>query len=165
MNLLLDTHIFLWSLLEPRRLTQTVVEALENPGNQLWLSSISVWEILVLAEKGRIELTSAPQQWVREALKKAPLREVGINHEVALQSRIVSVSPQDPADRFLAATAVTGASKKHHTCAPFPERERSIANCRALLRQVSAKAVTSSRHCSLSKSTARNQQVSSCRSG
>lgn len=43
MKLPLDTHIFLWSLLEPNRLTSRVAHELENPENELWLSSISVW--------------------------------------------------------------------------------------------------------------------------
>jgi len=65
----------------------------------------------------------------------------------------------------LAMFAETGAVKKHHACAPFPERERSIAT--GILKDwlVSANAVTSSFHEFLSKSTARNQQVSSSSSG
>jgi PIN domain nuclease of toxin-antitoxin system len=41
MKLLLDTHIWLWSLLEPKNLTRRVAGALQNPRNDLWLSSIS----------------------------------------------------------------------------------------------------------------------------
>jgi PIN domain nuclease of toxin-antitoxin system len=59
-RLLLDTHIFLSSLLEPTLLIDRVAQELENPENELWLSSISVWETLVLAAKGRIQLDSDP---------------------------------------------------------------------------------------------------------
>ncbi len=105
MRLLLDTHIFLWSLLEPARLGRRVAAELENPENELWLSSISVWEVLVLAEKGRVELDTAPSAWIRAALKKAPVREIPIDHAVAIHSRFIELPHQDPADRFLAATA------------------------------------------------------------
>ena len=54
MKLLLDTHILLWGLLEPERLNRRVAAELQNPQNEIWLSPISVWEIMILAEKGRI---------------------------------------------------------------------------------------------------------------
>jgi PIN domain nuclease of toxin-antitoxin system len=58
MRLLLDTHVFLWSSIEPSRLAEAVAAELEDPANELWLSPISVWETPVLAEKGRIEMDS-----------------------------------------------------------------------------------------------------------
>ena len=105
MKLLLDTHIFLWSLLEPERLSEWVVSALLSAENERWFSPISIWETLLLAEKGRIELRPDPTAWVRRALEIAPFREAPLNREVALQSRVMGLSHQDPADRFLAATA------------------------------------------------------------
>ncbi|MCC6898750.1 MAG: hypothetical protein IT377_07230 [Polyangiaceae bacterium] len=57
--------------------------------------------------------------------------------------------------------AGTGAVKKNHTCAPFPERERSTSTGKPSLSAVSANARASSFHVLLSKSTARNQHVSS----
>ena len=53
-KLLLDTHIWLWALLEPERLTAPVSDALQSPENELWLSPISVWEATMLAERGRV---------------------------------------------------------------------------------------------------------------
>ncbi len=41
MRLLLDTHIWIWALLEPERLAPAVAEALEHEDNELWLSPIS----------------------------------------------------------------------------------------------------------------------------
>jgi len=104
-NLLLDTHIFLWSVLAPSRLTAPVQAALTAPDNTLWLSPISVWEVLILAEKGRIDLDTPPGAWVRTALKQCPLREAALTHEIALASRTIQLPHNDPADRFLAATA------------------------------------------------------------
>ncbi len=106
MRLLLDTHIWVWSLLEPRRLATGVSEALEHAGNELWLSPISTWEILVLAAKGRLELDRDPDAWVRAALVAASFREAPLTHAVALRSRSVSLAHDDPADRFLTATAL-----------------------------------------------------------
>ena len=106
MKLLLDTHILLWSLLDPAKLTRQVAIELENPANELWLSPISIWEILILAEKGWVVLNADPIPWVREVLRKIPVKEALLNHEISIQSRILNFSHEDPADRFLAATAV-----------------------------------------------------------
>ncbi|MDW7710875.1 MAG: type II toxin-antitoxin system VapC family toxin [Deferrisomatales bacterium] len=106
MRLLLDTHVFLWSLLEPERLSPVVAAALEAPENERWLSPVSVWETLLLAEKGRVVLKPDGPQWVRRALRKVPFREAPLTSDVALRSRAIELPHQDPADRFLAATAV-----------------------------------------------------------
>jgi len=106
MKLLLDTHIVLWSLLEPARLTTRVAAELENPANDLWVSPLSIWEVLVLAEKGRVILEPDPLTWIRNVLQTIPFKEALLNHEVAIQSRLITLPHQDPVDRFLAATAV-----------------------------------------------------------
>ena len=70
-----------------------------NDFNELWFSRISVWEILLLAEKGRISLESDNVKSVREIFYTIPLKEAPINLEVAVQSRFVNLPHQDPADR------------------------------------------------------------------
>ena len=105
MKLLLDTHIWLWALLEPERLTAPVRAALESPENELWLSPISVWEAMVLAERGRLAVNAAPAEWVQEMVRAIPRREAPLTHDIAVASRQLSLSHQDPADRFIAATA------------------------------------------------------------
>ena len=106
MKLLLDTHIFLWSMLEPSQLSQRVATELENPINELWLSPIVVWETLMLAERGRVTVEPDAERWIRRACQTVPFREAPVNHEVAIQSRTIDLEHQDPADRFLAATAL-----------------------------------------------------------
>jgi PIN domain nuclease of toxin-antitoxin system len=105
MRLLLDTHIWLWSLCEPRLLSQRVARELVDSRNELWLSPLSIWEILTLARKGRVVLEGKPESWVREALRRAPLREASLNREVAIRSLSLHLPHWDPADRFIAATA------------------------------------------------------------
>lgn len=106
MRLLLDTHIWLWSQLEPRRLSRRVAEALQDPANDLWLSPISVWETLLLAEQGRIQLDVAPRDWVEAVSAVFPVRDAILTREVAALSRDIDLPHQDPADRFIAASAV-----------------------------------------------------------
>lgn len=106
MNLLLDTHIWIWSLLDPGPLRPKVVRALKNPANDLWLSPISVWEFLILVEKGRITLESEPIPWLQKVFKQVPFKEASINFQVAKETRLMKLPHNDPADSFLAATAL-----------------------------------------------------------
>ena len=105
-RLLLDTHIWIWSLLEPGHLTKQVAAELENLSNELWLSPISTWELLILIERGRVLLDRDPKTWILEVFQKIPFKEAPLNHQVAIASRFLAFSHQDPADRFLAATAL-----------------------------------------------------------
>jgi PIN domain nuclease of toxin-antitoxin system len=107
MKLLLDTHIFLWSLLEPDRLGPAVSRALEDDHNELWLSPITCWECLVLAGRGRVALRPDPERWLRAQLMMLRPHEAPLTHEVAIRSRSLELGHEDPADRFLAATAIT----------------------------------------------------------
>ena len=106
MKLLLDTHIILWSVADPGKLSPEVCEILESESNELWFSPISAWEIMLLAEKGHISLGANIEISIRDIFHKIPLSEAPVNLEVAIQSRFVNLTHQDPADRFLAATAV-----------------------------------------------------------
>lgn len=103
MRLLLDTHIWLWSLSEPDRLGKRVLQELASTENEVWLSPVSTWEALILAAKGRIQLPADLTHWVDKAT--APLIEAPLTHEIAFVSRQVRLPHNDPADRFLAATA------------------------------------------------------------
>jgi len=60
---------------------------------------------LVLIEKGRLKLAGDPFEWLQSIFTKIPFHEAPLNHQVAIQSRLIKVAHQDPADRFLVATA------------------------------------------------------------
>ena len=105
MKLLLDTHIWLWSLREPRRLSTAVRRELEDEKNELWLSPVSTWEALLLTVKGRIRLHGSAREWLLDAT--AHFREAPLTHEIVLAAQELNLAHRDPADRFLAATAGT----------------------------------------------------------
>ena len=104
-GLLLDTHVWFWHLVGSERLPDGLREALDSRPGDCWLSPISIWELGMLAQKGRIQLGSELRTWVSEALKVFPLRIADLNREVALSSLEVRLPHRDPSDRFLAATA------------------------------------------------------------
>ncbi len=106
MRVLLDTHVWLWQLTEPERLSKKASEALDAPRSELFLSPISVWEVLELARKKRIHLEE-PGSWIRKALQRTPARMAEITHEIAIRSEhLEGFGGTDPADRFLAATCL-----------------------------------------------------------
>ena len=103
MKLLLDTHIWLWSLAAPARLSKHLRNVLLDPANELWLSPVSTWEALLLHARGRIRLHENPREWLSKAT--ANLREAPLTHEIVLAAEGLPLKHPDPADRFLAATA------------------------------------------------------------
>jgi PIN domain nuclease of toxin-antitoxin system len=102
LNLLLDTHIWIWSQLDPKRLGRRVAEELSTGKNELWLSPVSVWEALTLMQKGRV-LVENPFVWVERAAEQ--LREAPLTREIVRTGMALPLPHADPADRFLAATA------------------------------------------------------------
>jgi PIN domain nuclease of toxin-antitoxin system len=106
MKLLLDTHIWLWSVANSERLSRRLFRAINDPRNELWISPISTWEIVLLCERGRLKLADGPELWVQKAMSLAPLREAPVTHEIALATRSIALPHGDPADRLLAATAL-----------------------------------------------------------
>jgi PIN domain nuclease of toxin-antitoxin system len=103
LKLLLDTHIWLWSLGDEGKLSRHVVRELSDPANELWLSPISVWEALNLFSKGRFQLDRGVREWMAEAASR--FREAPLTHEIVLAAHLLPIPHRDPADRFLAATA------------------------------------------------------------
>jgi PIN domain nuclease of toxin-antitoxin system len=103
LKLLLDTHIWLWSMAEPKQLSRHVQRELSDAQNEVWLSPVSTWEVLLLHAKGRIRLGGNLRDWIVEA--SARLREAPLTHEIVLAAQDLPLQHADPADRFLAATA------------------------------------------------------------
>jgi PIN domain nuclease of toxin-antitoxin system len=105
MNLLLDTHIWVWNHLEPSKISSEVNQILAASENELWLSPVSVWELIVLVEKKRLELDRDLHEWVEQSKRELMLREAPLSWEVADELRFTILRQRDPADRFLVATA------------------------------------------------------------
>jgi PIN domain nuclease of toxin-antitoxin system len=104
---LLDTHIWLWRLLEPERLPTRTEEVLADTATEICLSPVSVWETLVLARKGRVALGPSPEEWVRTALRRSQPAMVPLTHDIAIRAESLDgFTSRDPADRFLVASAL-----------------------------------------------------------
>ncbi len=105
MKLLLDTHIWIWMALDPSRLSQKVEKAVIDTGNELFLSPISVWELVMLTQKGRVSLEQDVISWTGRTMEAWQLQEAPLTAEVALETSRINLAHSDPADRLIVASA------------------------------------------------------------
>lgn len=102
---LLDTHIWVWSHLSPGQLSRRVTGELDNPENERWLSPASIWELVLLVEKGRVVLDQNVETWILRVSERAPVKEALLTFSVAAETARVKLPHSDPMDRLLVATA------------------------------------------------------------
>jgi|SRR5215467_3537604 len=105
MKFLLDTHIWLWIHREPLRLTSEVNQYIADPDNELWLSPVSIWELIILVEKNKVILREGVGKWVEKSRRELSLRDAVFSWEVAQELVSTSLGHRDPGDRFLVATS------------------------------------------------------------
>lgn len=102
MKLLLDTHIWFWLATDIGRIGKRARQQLTSTTNELWLSPVSVWELLTLNAKGRVRFSGTPEIWLARATQG--IQEAPLTHQIARAAVEIQMH-KDPADRFLAATA------------------------------------------------------------
>ena len=105
MRLLLDTHIWIWSYLEPHKLSSEVSREISNPEHHRYLSPVSIWEMLTLLEKKRIQIKEDFGEWFRRSKEDLDLLELPLTWRIGHELRFTKLQHSDPADRFLVATA------------------------------------------------------------
>ena len=106
MKLLLDTHVWIWYVLGSEDLPSSLRAALDDAIGRCWLSPISLWETYLLVEKGRFRINGVYQHWVEQALETVPMREAALDFKVAREVETLNLPHNDPADHFIAATAL-----------------------------------------------------------
>lgn len=106
--IVIDTHILLWWLnSEKQRLSKAARAALEQErdGGAIIVSSITAWEIAILAERRRIGLSTDVLKWLDTVSLVEAIRFIPIDNEIAvLSTRLGPEFHRDPADRYIVAT-------------------------------------------------------------
>jgi PIN domain nuclease of toxin-antitoxin system len=109
-DLLLDTHIVLWLNSGDEHLgaaTRRTIDMAWKAGGRILLSSVSVWEIAILVDKGFIELDLPVNEWVERFLDRPGLEAVALDHATAARAySLHHLEHRDPADRLLIASAI-----------------------------------------------------------
>jgi PIN domain nuclease of toxin-antitoxin system len=109
--LVLDTHIFLWSALQPSNLSKAIRNdiALAQEKNQLLLSAISLWEIAMLSFKKRVYIYEPIKDFLLSIAGINGLMIQAISAEIAAESvLLVDNFHGDPVDRMIVATTKVG---------------------------------------------------------
>lgn len=103
MKLLLDTHTFIWWANEPGKLSKKVLEACENEKNDLILSVVSVWEMQIKIQLGKLELKHPLKRLITKQVNtnKLQILPVTLAHVLALEK--LPNHHHDPFDRLLIA--------------------------------------------------------------
>ena len=108
MSFLLDTHVLLWWFDASPRLPASYERLIRdpNPDDPFWVSDISLWEIAMLVQLGRIRLRMPLREWLEAATAPPLVRRIGISPAVAAEvAGLPDTFHRDPADRILVATA------------------------------------------------------------
>lgn len=105
MQLLLDTHVLLWSASAPERLSATARNLIDNPDHQPWFSAASLWEIAIKAGQGRSDF-QVDGGLLRRGLLDHGWQELAITGPHALTVQNLPALHRDPFDRLLVAQAL-----------------------------------------------------------
>ena len=103
MKLLLDTHTFLWALSEPNRLSKKQIAAMEDPTNKVYVSSISITEIVIKASLGKLELSFDQI----DAAERSGFEMLDFSAKDALLLKDLPFHHRDPFDRMLITQAIS----------------------------------------------------------
>ncbi|HWZ42685.1 MAG TPA: type II toxin-antitoxin system VapC family toxin [Candidatus Saccharimonadales bacterium] len=104
--ILLDTHVLVWAVAQPKLLSKAASAAIAraHKADGIAISDVSLWELAMLMERGRIQSFGTLPDSLRIFTEGVIIKP--ITPEIAAQSvQFSSPYPQDPADRLIGATA------------------------------------------------------------
>jgi PIN domain nuclease of toxin-antitoxin system len=105
---LLDTHVVYWLAVHPERLSRAATRAIAaaDRSDGVAISSISLWELAWLIDRGRIQVEGTPERFLTRLAGRPGLVLLEITPQIAaLTVQFSPDFPRDPADRIIAATA------------------------------------------------------------
>jgi len=105
--IVLDTHAWIWFVDDPSKIKKKALEIIDDAivDQNLYVSCISVWEVMMLASKGRIQFSVPAESWLDRCEKTGLFSFIPVDNAISRLSVKMNLHG-DPADRFIAATAV-----------------------------------------------------------
>ena len=106
--IVLDTHALLWWVSGDKSLSKTASKTIKDTlvNSEVIISSITIWEISMLIEKGRLSLSMDIENWTKEVTDINGVRFMSVDNEIGIKStRLPGEFHKDPADRIIVATA------------------------------------------------------------
>ncbi len=107
--MLLDTHAFVWWMSSPQKLSRKARKKTDDAASQssIYVSAISVWEIVLLASRGRLLFSVAVEDWISLCESLPFLNFVPVDNLVAIKAnRLPEPLHNDPVDRMIIATSL-----------------------------------------------------------
>ncbi len=109
LRVLLDTNAFLWAVASPELLSTCAAGVIGNPETHLYLSSVSLWEIAIKFNLGKLTLGStgvSPDQWLRDQMRLLIVSTLPMRTDHAIKTLSLPMIHRDPFDRMLIAQAM-----------------------------------------------------------
>jgi PIN domain nuclease of toxin-antitoxin system len=106
--ILLDTHVLVWMVSDSSRLSPAAAREMRKAerNGELAIASISVWELALLYERGRLRASGTIESSIRAILEKSRVQILELTPEIAaLTTTFPESYPKDPGDRLIGATA------------------------------------------------------------
>ena len=116
MRVLLDTATFLWAANDAPEFSAKAREIFADPENEIYLSSVSAWEIAVKYALGKLSLPEPPGRFVPRQRKQHGVDSLRLDEEAALHLSRLPLLHKDPFDRMLVCQAVV-----HHLAILTPD--------------------------------------------
>jgi len=110
MRILLDTHVLLWALGEPRKLSARTRERLEDPESEVLFSAASIWEVSIKSSIGRVAFSAKPGE-IASAAASSGFTELPVRADAAALVADLPLHHRDPFDRLLIAQAISEPAK------------------------------------------------------
>ena len=106
MNLLLDSHSFIWWREEPRKLSPTAFSEISNPNNNVFLSVATVWELQIKIAINKFTIKGGMENAVKDEQQNNNFQILPIEFSHALYLENLPLHHKDPFDRLLISQAI-----------------------------------------------------------
>ena len=106
MNLLLDTHIFLWFISGDARLLGSLRQIIRHPENDVYLSVVSIWEVIIKHALGKLPLPEPPEVYLPKQRRLHLIQSLPVDEDSVSQLSKLPLLHRDPFDRMLICQAL-----------------------------------------------------------
>jgi PIN domain nuclease of toxin-antitoxin system len=107
MNILLDTHFLVWAIGDTKKLHKREQELLTDPGNGVFVSVVSIWEISIKSAIGKMEMAPEAVMALPHAIREAGFELIGLEPDEAATFYRLPRTHKDPFDRMLVWQAIS----------------------------------------------------------
>jgi len=102
MKYILDTHVFLWSIANTKELSKNVIKAIKNPDNEIYVSSVTLWEIAIKTRIGKLNIEGTSIDEIPSIIERLEYSQISMTSEDALgYINLKEDTHKDPFDRML----------------------------------------------------------------